>query len=460
MNNEKYIYVRNKILVLAMLPIATCSSALALNLSELKGESRKLFQSPRGTQELCVIPKKLPGGAYTDNDISKEVKLCGYDFYTNVGICPKLRSTNPATLLIEPTAKYSKAAIDSSNCDLKKMDLHTEAKFKQSVSCSYTPAILSYYQLSRFLGNIGRVPPTVLRTMDISIHSKITQKALSLIPDPNHSTRVSWSRFSRIHAEPRFSPNVVDQSLTQIFGALSDNIRKEEQYVEVSGVGPYETRYERFIKQRPFQAVSSSQSVRQIVGSSQFTNVAQTVVQMKDVSDLVLLDTLLNQQDRIGNIHYKFYWYLINPQTGKVERNKSDAKWDNGIIKVPEEESRSMSGKQAVLLKEMVLKDNDCGVIKSNMMKKVNALEKIRHMSYNTYRRFLAFAQNLNDAGMKSYFKEEMLFTAADLASLMDNTQKAKQILMQKCQSGDLQFDVDLENYAPGAVAPSISCTL
>ncbi|MGZ3770746.1 MAG: hypothetical protein ACXVCR_14685, partial [Bdellovibrio sp.] len=421
--------------IFILVPFLIGSSAFALNLADLRGDSRTNYQSPTGTQEFCVIPKKISGGQYDPDDLKKETTLCGYDFYTNIGVCPKLLSTNPATLLIAPTAQYGKEAIDSSNCDLKQMNLSTAAKFKQSVSCSYTPAILSYYQLSRLLGNIGRVPPAVVRTMDIKTHSRLTDKAISLLPNPEHPTRISWNTFSRVHQTPQLYPSVVDQSLTQIYGALADNIKKEEQYFEVSGVGPYENRYERFLKQKPFHMVSNWQSVRQLIGSSQFTNVAQTVVQMKDVSDMILLDTLLNQQDRIGNIHYKFYWYSINPQTNTVERTKSDAKWVNGIIKVPDEETRAMNGKQAVLLKEMVLKDNDCGVIKSNMMRKFNVLEKVRHMSYNTYRRFLTFAQALREPSMQNYFKEEMLFTNEDLAGLMDNTMKAKQILLQKCQS-------------------------
>lgn len=451
---------KNKALTFMLFPLMFSSTAFALDLPDLRGDSRKEHQSTRGTQELCIVPKKLIGGRYDAEDLKKETELCSYNFYLNVGVCPKLASTNPATLLIKPNTQYSKEAIDASACDLKAMGLNTDAKFKQSITCSYTPSILSYYQVSRLLGNIGKVPPAVLRTMDIRTHAMITKKALDLLTDPTSPTKVSWLRFAKLHQDPRFFPDVVDRSLTQIFGALSDNVKNEEQYIEVSGVGPYETRYERFLKQKPFQKVSSRQSVTQIVGSTQFANIAQTVVQMKDVSDLVLLDTLLSQQDRIGNIHYKFYWYSINPQSNKMERTKSKARWINGVIKVPDEESRAMDGRQAALLKEMVLKDNDCGVIKTNMMKKVNALESVRHFSYNTYRRFLYFAQSLIDPAMKTYFKEEMLFSGPDYATLIANAQSAKQILVQKCQSGELLFDLDIENYTPGAIPPTTSCTL
>lgn len=449
---------KSNCLALTLVLFLFSSSGFALNLSDLKGDTKKYYQSPQGIRELCVVPRKLAGGLYSDSDLKKESELCDYDFYLNVGICPKLNSTNPGVLLIEPNTLYNKRAIDSSNCNVKSMRLDVAAKFKQSMTCSYTPSFLAYYQISRLLGNIGRVPPSVIRTMDIRSHAKITKKANYLLKDTRDPIKISWSQFTKLHTNPRSFPNIVDRSGTQIFGALSDNIRNEEQYIDVSGLGPYETRYERFLLRKPFQNLASSQSVDQIVGSSQFTNLAQTVVQMKDVSDMVLLDTLLNQQDRIGNIHYKFYWYSINPQSNKVERNKSKAKWVNGVIKVPDEESRAMNGRQAVLLKEMILRDNDCGIIKTNMMRKVGALEKVHHFSYNTYRRFLTFAQSLSDPATKTYFKEEMLFAGSDYATLIANTQKAKQILVQKCQAGELLFDIDIENYAPDASAPKISC--
>lgn len=451
MNNLKWISLSLSYLLIS-------STAMAFSFSHLQGESRREYRSPQGLAELCVIPKKLPGGLYKNGDIEKENELCSYDFYTNMGICPKYSSTNPAILLLKPNAKYSKPAIDASDCNVEKMDVKTEAKFKQSITCSHTPSILAYYQVSRLLGNVGRVPVAVIRTMDMRTHGKLVKKANDFLAGIDDPIRASWRRFAEYYRAPRLYPLVFDGTQSQIYGALSDNVKNEEKYTEVSGVGDYDSRYQRFVRQRPFQLVASSQSVPQIVGSSAFTAVAQTVLQMKDVSDMVVLDTLLNQQDRIGNIHYKFYWYFINPQTGKLERSKSDAKLSNGDIKVPEDESKNMAGKSAVLLKEMVLKDNDCGVAKTNMMRQVSALEKIRHMSYQTYRRFIDFEKTLTAPATKDYFMIEMLFSPDDYKDMVKNAAFIKQVLTAKCQSGELKFDVDIENYIPGATQPPRSC--
>lgn len=433
-------------------------SAEAFNLGQLQGGIRQEFISPNNLHELCVVPKKWVNGDYSKGDIKKETEMCNTNFYTDVGICPKYSSTNPAVLTIKPTSKYSKDAINASHCDIDKLNLSSEAKFKQTITCSSAASILAYYQVSRALGDINRVPVSVIRTMDAGIHKKLADKAVAYLKGSGRYTEITWQLMQKVHANPANYPTVVDETHTQIFGALVDNIKKEEKYTEVSGKGSYDTRYSRFLKQPPFLRVANANKVTDIVGSSEFAKVAQTVVQMKDVSDMILLDTLLNQQDRIGNIHYKFVWFYVDPSTQKLEKKKSDAKLENEQIVVPPDEIAEMTGKPAALVKEMTLKDNDCGVTKTNMMKKFQVLDKVRHMSYRTYRKFLAFEQSLSLPEAKSYFTKELLFTDSDFRYLKRNAQAAKQLLKSRCESKQLQFDVDLELYIPGAPAWNTQC--
>lgn len=441
---------------------APLAHAQALNLGSLGGSQRQEYPSPSGFNEICIVPKHWPGGGYyRTKDVENEASLCSYDFYSNIGICPKYNSSNPAILLLKPNEKYSKAAIDNSSCNVKAMNIKTEAKFKQSTSCSYTPSILAYYQLSRLLGDVGRVPVSVIRTMDLRTHSALTQKANNRLRGSRSDIAQTWSEFLQVHRRPDLYPDIVDASLSQIFGALSDNPKNEELYTEVSGIGAYETRYPRFLKQRPFLRVANPKSVSEILGTAEFTKVAQSVTQMKDVSDMVLLDTLLNQQDRIGNIHYKFYWYafsLNNP--GQIEKIKTDAKWSNGQVVIPKSEKEAMTGRTAVLVKEMLLKDNDCGVKKDNMMRKVGALEKVRHLSYLTYFQFMKFNESLSSSATKDYFMTELLFSRADFESLQDNSAKARDILKSNCRAGRLRFDVDLVDYVSGNPIIQRSCEI
>ncbi len=417
------------------------------------------LRSPRGLTEACIIPKKWELGSYSLKDVEKENRLCSYDFYTNIGVCPKYNSTNPGILLINPTDKYSKQAIDASSCDVKKMGLPTDAKFKQSISCSYTPAILAYYQVSRILGDIGQVPVSVYRTMDISIHKQLTDKAVKHLAGGTTQIARTWLQFAQVHRSPSQHPQLVDRSQNFIYGALSDNVKGEEQYIEVSGRGTYETRYERFLSQPPYRRLLDPRPISQMLNSADFVKVAPTVVQMKDVSEMILLDFILNQQDRIGNIHYKYYWYYLDPQNPQnILRKKSKAALKKDILVVPDDETAEMAGKQAVLLKQMILRDNDCGVTKSNMMRKYGALERVRHFSPQTYQKFIEFAKQVQQPEGDSYMKNELFFTDMDIKKVKDNVARAKQILVSKCRSGELNFDLDLAIYTPGGRLPQVAC--
>lgn len=417
----------------------------ALNLAHLEGSDRREHASPNGLIEACIIPQRLGFADYKKSDSEKEQELCSYNFYGNVGICPKYNSTNPAILVLRPNNEYNKEQIDRSSCEVKKMNVKTDAKFKQSLTCSYTPSILAYYHVARAIGDVTRVPPSVIRTMDIVEHRKQTEKAVRHLQSSTDFIKQTWEQFLKYHRSPRSYPQVFDGTQSQVYGALSDNIRGEEQYVEISGGGDYETRYERMLSRKPFLNVTSSQSVSQLAGGSDFQSVAPLVQQMKDISDMVLLDTLLNQQDRVGNIHYKFYWHY--PEGNKVKDAKSDTKIKNGKLVIPEQESQEMSAKGAVLVKEMFLRDNDCGVIKTNMMRQHNALARIRHMSYKTYKYFMKLSDEVKNKTTYNFFKRELLFSDRDWQTFNENISYAKTILLQKCQTGELKFDLDIDDY-------------
>ncbi|MBO9667665.1 MAG: hypothetical protein J7501_12730 [Bdellovibrio sp.] len=434
----------------------------ALNLGNLQGATRANFLSPNRLTEFCVIPKKWPAGVYAKKDIETESELCSYDLYTNMGICPKYNSTNPGVLLLKPTPEFPKKSIDASSCVTSRLPVKTEAKFKQSISCSYTPSILSYYQISRILGGAGRVPVAVIRTMDRKVHEQLTQKAVKFWSgNSKNENAYFWREYAKAHKAPSRNLDLFDSTTTQVFGALSDNPKKEEKYTEVNGKGDYSTRYQRFLQQPPFKRVSNSASARDLAGSSEFSQIAQTVVQLKDLGDMILLDTLLNQQDRIGNIHYKFYWYYNDPSNpSKLERAKSDAEWKDGKLIIPAKETQAMAGRQAALVKEMLLKDNDCGIIKENMMRQFEVLQKVRHFSYTTYSLFMQFERQLRTQDGRNYFANELLYSEKDFARLIDNASAARDILLNSCRSGSLQFDADLENYLPGAPQMSRSCEI
>ncbi|MBX2995695.1 MAG: DUF2252 family protein [Bdellovibrionaceae bacterium] len=426
----------------------------------------KGFQSPSGARETCWSPRKWVGGfadasIFSADDLKKESQLCGYDFYANVALCPKLNSTNPGTLICKIPEGKTRAEIMQGHCTEDSKLRKVEAKFKQSITCSYTPSGIATYHVSRILGGVGRIPVTVLRTMDPREHQRIAERALDLIPAGEMIGR-SWNKILEAHQE---RPSTLFTRDGMLYGFLTDNVKNEFIYTEVSGVGGYDTRYQRFVQQAPYLRVTSPQSLEQLAGSNQLSVVVPMMVQMKDVSDMVLLDTLMSQDDRIGNIHYKFRWYWLENGVLKTEKseaqkvtrqNQSRQNYNVGIVQavVPESELAAAKGKQAFLVKEMVLKDNDCGVnvnMRSNNMRSVDGIENVRHMSYETYSRFMRFAQAVksNEAQAQEYFTKDLLYTNADFKgsriSFMGNLQRAYDVLKTKCDSGQLRFDLDVQ---------------
>ncbi|MBO9666038.1 MAG: hypothetical protein J7501_04435 [Bdellovibrio sp.] len=443
----------------ALTTLMTMNAMAAMNISTARGEKTTTFKSPHGRTEVCIIPQKLFPKGFSKGDLEDEAKLCEIDFYANNVICAKQNSTNPGLLIGDLIDGLTKDQAEAKLCEGPRDAFKTEAKFKQSISCSYTPSILAYYQFSRML-DAGNVPAAVIRTMDTQEHSKHTALALSY-KSLEPTMRSTWGSFSKAHANGT-NTAIFDSTGQFVYGSLVDNVKKEERYTEVSGRGSYDTRYQRFLQQPPFLRVANGNSVEVIAGGNTLEKVAQTVVQMKDVSDMILLDTLFSQDDRIGNIHYKYAWYFVDDK-GKVNSKKSKAEIKEGKLVVPAEETAKYAS--GVLVRQMIMKDNDCGVDvtkRSNMMRKISAIEQVRHMSAKTYARLMSFAKIAKTPDVESYMQRELLFTSADLKgpgpSFQNNLDRAVKVLTENCQKGLLKLDLNIEDYAPGATKTTVAC--
>ena len=110
--------------------------------------------SPRGIQEVCVIPAKYPETKYSKKDLKKELELCNTSFYAiteeqaaagmrSSALCAKTNSTNPAINIyeIDESKNQTKEALEANECE----GAGKIGKYKNSTSCSYTPSIIGYY---------------------------------------------------------------------------------------------------------------------------------------------------------------------------------------------------------------------------------------------------------------------------------------------------------------------------
>jgi hypothetical protein len=402
----------------------------------------------RSLNEVCIIPKKITSGKYNDKDTKNEIALCQSDINgstQNIAVCGKTSSTNPGVEFFQPPTGMTPVQVEAKNCVLSKTEdpkgeLTKVAKYKNSTSCSYTPAIISYYHISRFLGHVNQVPVSVLRTMDMKRHISIGNKTRSYLSakgmtgDTIYATWGSLLMYLNKGAASAKKDQLMTDDLKQSYGALSKNPRNEEKYAEMFHGGANQTsRAINFRDRSPtFKLIRSSDSLKSFLPAKFDAASVQKMVQMKNVADMVVMDTILSQEDRFGNLHFsEVYYYLEN---GSVQKSSS--------LK-PEE----IKAKNAVKVKEMMMKDNDCGVNRTNHLREARLVEAMNHISPETYQQLQKLNGMLATDQAKTFFKRETMMTENDFANLRANVNYAATILKNSCKKGSLKLDLDLDSH-------------
>lgn len=428
--------------------IAASSAQATLTPYFERGERIVEIPIPRGRPEVCVIPKHYPGANYSRTDLSTEETLCGINEYKNAAVCPKLNSTNPGINIASVPEGASISAIEARNCS-KETGAKKLAKYKLSTSCSYTPSILGYYHVSRILGGLANVPPSVVRTFDLDRHLELGAKALSQVRSGDLIAQ-TWSGLIsqlRAGASGRKKDQLLTDNLDQSYGALILSPKGDEFYKEFFNGGAQNIiRAQRFRDSNPiFALVKNSAPVEKLVGRDFNAANVQRMVQMRDAVDMVVLDTLLNQQDRFGNINYinKYYFF-----------DRNDTKSDG----TPKLKSSLKPTEGAVGVKEIMLQDNDCGVAKENIAKKAGLAGFIRHIDPGMYRRLQKLNNDSATAETKAFFRQNLLFTEGDYVGFRKNLAQLASDLKTACKNGSLKLDLDLQAHFSGGDRAAASC--
>jgi len=437
-----------------------------------------------GFGEECIVPKHFVGATYKPKDSIKEADLCQLDFYEKissadvqvVGLCPKVESTNPAVELYSLPLGRSKDEFEKTECP-KADDRRSGkklGKFKQSVTCSYTPSILGYYQLSRILGGILDVPVSVIRTMDKDRHLDFVKNAASIVsklfPVSDPIIEQAWNKtWPALHADPEGrtigarAALVFSSDYKFIYGALVQNPKKESEYTELNG-RTYETRYSDFKGKIQYKNLLNPDPVSHwLDGQSEQDRLVKsgpTVLQMRDLGDMIVMDQIMSQADRIGNVHFTYQYEILGP--GKIEEVEAELVKDAKGKDVPDPaQAEQMNERSAVLVKKIMIRDNDCGVIKENNAKIHKLLEGVHHFNPETYRRLLWVGEQIQNAEpmIRAFFQEEALFTDKDWALFKANVQEVLGRLRSQCLAGSLHLDLDLDSYVFGR-SPSDSRSL
>jgi hypothetical protein len=420
-----------------------------------RGEKIVDLTVPGRNAEVCVIPRHFAGGEYSDKDIEVETKLCNIDGNTNAAVCPKLNSTNPGLDFYSLPEGDTPDKVEDARCETagaKKI-----AKYKLSTSCSYTPSILGYYHVSRMLGGIGDVPPTVLRTFDLKNHIAFGHKALDQTKSGTliHQTWVGLMAQLTVGAKGNRRDFLLTDDFAQSYGALSENPTKEDFYKDFFNGGANNVARARNFRDgnQIVGKLARNSDISTLVGRHFTTENVQKMVQLKDAADLIVIDTLMNQQDRFGNIHYLQTYYYLDPDDPNQD---GSAKLKSSKSLTPEEAAQVA----AVQVKKLLLKDNDCGVAKDNIAKQTGLADRIAHIDPKTYHLILHFDAIADSAETREFFVRELVFTADDYAKVRGNLKDLATKLHQACLQSRLKLDLDLQAHLSNQPLKAQSCDL
>ena len=93
------------------------------------------------------------------------------------------------------------------------------AKYKQSIPThfTYSPSILGYYHLSRFL-DAGHVEPAIVRTMDVASHKPLADLGKAKATGSNNRTQ--WTELRALD-DAHSNPSLYTKDGKQLYGALA-----------------------------------------------------------------------------------------------------------------------------------------------------------------------------------------------------------------------------------------------
>ena len=443
------------------------------------------FRNAGGLVEQCTRIAAFPGAEYSKRDLEEEGKYCALDF-AELALCPKLWSTSPGTILFEVDGG-DPAGFERENCSdghhAREVARSQPAIFKISVndrdtSATYAPASWVYYHLSRYFQTNVLVPVAVYRSTDARAHNqRVTRPALTIVANRHGlgMLRAGW-RFLDAVETGQAGGSAAAGALTdegrQVFGVLlsstGDRYGAEVNGTRESGWGAGQNLD--FQQTAPFLALRSDQPVLQAAQASirearmnprmakelrADTPVEQVVLWMQDVLEITLLDFILGQQDRIGNIDYNWFWYWI--EDGRLQSRAAHGK------EVPQDIA-SFTPKR---LMQSAINDNDAGVRAgyADFAAKTHMLEGLRHYNAGLYQRLGHLAADFAAAGPAyQWLTASAGLSAKEADTIANRARQAFDLLQADCRSGALKLDLEPAQLltAPGPAASETgdSCTI
>lgn len=435
---------------------------------EVVGEE-VLHRSPNGLNERCVRIAPVPGGGYSKDDLEEESGYCAIDLYaSNVAMCPKTWSTSPGTMIYDITdGPYAgdRLAFERNACkegkSAKDLAAGELAKFKPTMNASGTSGTFSaspllYYHFSRYFDTTVKVPVSVWRSIDAEAHlGDVACAGLSLSGHRNSGrmNHAGWQVLVDAETNPdSYSPtdDLFTADRQQIYGVLTNSpghrYGSEINGTRVSGWGKGQNmdfqqtpaflalRSEKPLTQAIAEGLAEGRKDRQIAKDlGEDVPPLQMVYWMKELTEIVLLDFIFSQQDRVGNIDFTPYFYWLEDGKRKSKKARHHAPADGTVPA------------DAILVRRTNLNDNDAGgrVAYANFAKSTQMLEKIRHMDDDTYRKLMELDADLQSRGpVFQWVSTSFGLGPREIDQIVKNTGLAAGILRATCLAGRLRLDL------------------
>ncbi len=399
-----------------------------------RGQETINHTAPNGTVELAIRSAAFPRHPeiYSQKDIEKEKELAAIDFYNgktkdglDVVLIPKTYSTAPGINIHAvklPAGTSHLGYAESHTGKSHSGDDKIIAKYKQTIPTHFTycPSILGYYHLSRFF-DTEHVEPAIVRTMDVAAHKPLADLGKAKAIGSNN--RQQWTEVRALD-DSHSNSTLYTKDGKQLYGALQANPTGEQSYPHLSDLQGASA----FAASAEFSKVTSPNPLKlECIDASGKLNqsAVQQIVQIKDLSDMILMDFIMSQADRFsGNIHSEKVYVWIENGVLKHEAKKSDpAKAAEQLKEIPPE---------AVLINRMIMKDNDAGLVSGNSAKSYHLLDKTSHIDPKTYNRLLDLQSKLQKPEVVQWYQTELLFTPADFNTVKNNVDQAVGILSSR----------------------------
>lgn len=410
----------------------------------------KTFRAPSGRTEVCVIPKHLSEDGFTKKDAKKEAKLCKVDLDAAPGadvlaggLAPKANSTNPATDVHEVTAEVPREVVESfAEANARDRKAKKIGRIKSSLdarydrTASYAPSLVGYYATSRLLGNIAEVTPAVWRTIDVARHAKVAENGKKLTVPGSQIVKNLWATFLTADNGGQKGDLTYTKDGGQVYGAFIPSVSgdaKDKAIDTLAGLTA-SPRAKRLVDPRPVSAD---------VGTD-LKSAVTTLVPMEGVVEMLVLDSIMLQADRLSGDNVSYVPYVYYPgANGSVERMSKDDFDDMDAAARP-------AGTVAV--NKLYLNDVDAGLMSKNADSmqagtQFGLLKKVAHIDPDLYGRVQALAKRAKDPSFQAFASTEWRYTDRDWVRYSTMIGAVATLLKDRCTSGALLQDLNLQKH-------------